>query len=60
VGPADHLAGLRGEVGSTFSQEQCIRPTLLTTSQKAAIRGPCEIRMVKGHTRTKRGKCVVC
>jgi hypothetical protein len=56
----DHSAGLRGEVGSTFSQEQCVRPTLLMTSRKVALRGPREIRMVEGHTRTERGKRVSC
>jgi hypothetical protein len=30
----DHLAGLRGGVGSTFSQEQCIRPTMLMTHER--------------------------
>jgi hypothetical protein len=34
VGPVDHSAGLRGGVGSTFSQEQCICPTLLTTHER--------------------------
>jgi hypothetical protein len=33
VGPADHSAGLRGGVGSTFSQEQCFHPTLWTTRE---------------------------
>jgi hypothetical protein len=33
AGPADHSTGLRGGVGSTFSREQCIRPTLLTTRE---------------------------
>jgi hypothetical protein len=32
--PADHLAGLRGGVGSTFSREQCLRPTLLMTRER--------------------------
>jgi hypothetical protein len=34
VGPVGHSAGLRGGGGSTFSQEQCIYPTLLTTHEK--------------------------
>jgi hypothetical protein len=34
VGLADHSAGLRGGVGSTFSQEQCIRPTLWMTCER--------------------------
>jgi hypothetical protein len=34
VGPADHSAGLRGGVGSNFSWEQCIRPTLLMTRER--------------------------
>jgi hypothetical protein len=32
----------------------------LTTSQKVAICGPREIRMVEGNTRTERRKCVAC
>jgi hypothetical protein len=50
VGPVDHSAGLRGGVGGTFSREQWICPTLLTTSRKVTIHGPREIRMVEGHT----------
>jgi hypothetical protein len=34
VGPTDHSARLRSGVGSTFSREQCIRPTLLTTRKR--------------------------
>jgi hypothetical protein len=30
----DHSAGLRGGVVSTFSREQCIRPTLLITRER--------------------------
>jgi hypothetical protein len=30
----DHSVGLRGGVGSTFSQEQCICPTLLMTHKR--------------------------
>jgi hypothetical protein len=30
----DHSTGLRDGVGSTFSQEQCIRRTLLTTRER--------------------------
>jgi hypothetical protein len=29
AGPTNHSAELRGGVGSPFSREQCIRPTLL-------------------------------
>jgi hypothetical protein len=29
-----HLVGLRGGVGSTFSWEQCIHPTLLMTHER--------------------------
>jgi hypothetical protein len=29
-----HSVGLRGGVGSNFSQEQCIYPTLLTTHER--------------------------
>jgi hypothetical protein len=56
----DHSAGLRGGVRSTFSREQCICRTLLTTLQKVVVRGPHEIRMVKGHMRTERGNHVAC
>jgi hypothetical protein len=34
VGPVGHSVGLRGGVGSTFSQEQCICPTLLMTHKR--------------------------
>jgi hypothetical protein len=34
VGPTDRSVGLRGGVGSTFSQEQCICPTLLMTHER--------------------------
>jgi hypothetical protein len=47
-------------VGSPFSQEQWLCPSLLTTSWKVAICGPREIRMVEGHTRTEHKKRVVC
>jgi hypothetical protein len=30
------------------------------TSQKVAIRGPCEIRMIEDHMWTERGKHVAC
>jgi hypothetical protein len=45
-------------VGSPSSREQWIYSNLLTTSRKVAICGPCKIRMVEGHMRTKRGKRV--
>jgi hypothetical protein len=35
----DHSAGLRGGVGSTFSQDQCIRPTLLMTRERLPCTG---------------------
>jgi hypothetical protein len=47
-------------VGSPFSWEQWLCPSLLTTLRKIAIRGPREIRMVEGHMRTERGKHVAC
>jgi hypothetical protein len=34
VGPACHSVGLRGGAESTFFEEQYIRPTLLTTSER--------------------------
>jgi hypothetical protein len=45
-------------VGIPSSLEQLICSNLLTTTWKVAIRGPREICMVKGHTRTERGKRV--
>jgi hypothetical protein len=60
VGPVDHSAGLRGGVGGTFSREQWICPTLLTTSRKVTIHGPREIRMVEGHTQIEHRKYVAC
>jgi hypothetical protein len=41
-------------------QEQWPCSTLLMTTWKVAIIGPCEIRMVKGYTRTEREKCMAC
>jgi hypothetical protein len=35
----DHSVGLRGGVGSTFSWEQCIRPTLLMTHERVPRMG---------------------
>jgi hypothetical protein len=55
-----HSTGLRGGVRSIFSREQCIRPTLLMTSQNVAIHGPRVIHMAEGHTRTEHGMRVVC
>jgi hypothetical protein len=39
-------------------QEQWPWSTLLTTTRKVAICGPCEIRMICYHTRTEHEKCV--
>jgi hypothetical protein len=50
----------RDWVGRPFCHEQWFCPSLLMTTRKIAIRGPCEIRMVEGHMWTERGKCVVC
>jgi hypothetical protein len=47
-------------VGSSFSREQWLCTSLLTTSWKVAIRGPREICMVEGHTWIEHGKCVTC
>jgi hypothetical protein len=47
-------------VRSPFSWEQWPCSTLLMTTWKVAIRGPREVRMVDGHTRTERGKHVAC
>jgi hypothetical protein len=45
----DHSAGLSGGVGSTFLQEQCIRPTLLTTTRKVATYGDCPQEVYAEH-----------
>jgi hypothetical protein len=47
-------------VKSPFSREQWLCPSLLMTSWKVVIRGPCEIRIVDGHTRTKHEKHMAC
>jgi hypothetical protein len=47
-------------VGSPFSQEQWLCPSLLTMAQKVDICGLREIRMVLDHTRTEHEKRVTC
>jgi hypothetical protein len=47
-------------VGSPFSREQWLCPSLLTTVRKVAICGPHEIRMVLDYTRTERETYVAC
>jgi hypothetical protein len=54
------LSRAGGCVGSPSSREQWICSNLLMTLQKVAICGPREIRMILYHTRTERGKRVVC
>jgi hypothetical protein len=51
VVPAGHSAGLRGGVRSTFSQEQCIRPTLLDQRKRL----PCMRTTRVKHTSGVRG-----
>jgi hypothetical protein len=48
VGPADHSVGLRGGVGSTFSREQCIHPTLLTTHERLPHTGTAYRKRTSG------------
>jgi hypothetical protein len=48
VGLADHSAGLRGGDGSTFSQEQCIRPTLLMTHERLPRMGTARRKRTPG------------
>jgi hypothetical protein len=55
-----HSAGLRGGVGSTFSQEQYYSSNAVDDSRKVAICGPREIHMIEGHMRTERGMRVAC
>jgi hypothetical protein len=47
-------------VGSPFSREQWLCPSLFTASQKVDMRWLREIRMVWDHTRTERGMHVAC
>jgi hypothetical protein len=47
----NHSAGLRGEVESTFSQEQCIHPTLLMTHERL----PCTRTAHRKHMPGVRG-----
>jgi hypothetical protein len=44
----DHSAGLRGGVGSTFSREQCIRPTLLMTHERLSRMGTARRKRTLG------------
>jgi hypothetical protein len=46
-------------VGSPFSREQRDLSKSVDVSQKVAIGGPREIRMILNHTRTGREKCVL-
>jgi hypothetical protein len=48
VGPADHPAGLRGGVGSIFSHEQCIRPTLSMTHEGLLCTGTAHRKRTSG------------
>jgi hypothetical protein len=48
MGPADHSAGLRGGVGSTFSREQYIRPTLLMTHERLPRTGTARRKHTPG------------
>jgi hypothetical protein len=47
-------------VGIPVSREQWDPSKYVGGSRKVAIRGPREICMVEGHTRTECGKCVTC
>jgi hypothetical protein len=44
----DHLAGLRGGIGCTFSQEQCICPTLLTSHERLPRMGTVRRKRTSG------------
>jgi hypothetical protein len=44
----DHSVGLRGGVGSTFSQERCIRPTLLMTRERLPRMGTARRKRTPG------------
>jgi hypothetical protein len=48
VRPADHSIGLRDRVGSTFSREQCIHPTLLTTHERLPRMGTAHSKHTLG------------
>jgi hypothetical protein len=47
-------------VGSPFSQDQWLCPSLLTTLRNVTICRPHAIHMINGHTQTKHGMCVAC
>jgi hypothetical protein len=47
-------------VGSPFSQEKWDLSKFVGDSQKVAICGPREIRMIEGHMRTEHGMHVAC
>jgi hypothetical protein len=44
----DHSARLRGGVGSTFSREQCIRPTLLMTHKRLPYTRTADMKLGPG------------
>jgi hypothetical protein len=44
----NHSSGLRGGVGSTFSWEQCIRPTLLMTRERLPHMGTARRKHMLG------------
>jgi hypothetical protein len=47
-------------VRSSFFSRVVTLSNYVGDSRKAAICGLCKIRMVEGHTWTKRAKCVAC
>jgi hypothetical protein len=48
VGPTNHSAELSGGVGSTFSREQCICPTLLMTHERLPRTGTARRKRTLG------------
>jgi hypothetical protein len=63
AGPASHLARLRGGVGSTFSREQCIRPTLLGQRERLPRMGTTHRKHMsdlRGLAREVYVSCVSC
>jgi hypothetical protein len=64
IGTGEKL-GMDPQIGRPTCWGFCWEPFFLEVvtvndSQNVAICGPCETRMVDGHTRTERGKRVAC
>jgi hypothetical protein len=58
AGPAGHSVGLRGGVGSTFSQEQLIYPTLLGQRERLPRTGTVRRKRTWIGARSVRVMCI--